>query len=115
MVMANTAKVVSSLSLLSVLALSLPVYANAPDNAAQLLPLESRNLIVEVDPGLYNSAATEINNFDLDQSESSGLLDALGTDFLDNFVDEDGDVELPLGITVFDAMGTTSIGFGGDF
>jgi hypothetical protein len=115
MIISNKVTIVSSISLLSIVALSLSAHANAPDNAAQLLPLESRSVIVEVDPELYKSAATQVNNFDPEQSESSDLVDALGVDFLDDFVDENGDVDLPLGITVFDAMGTTSVGFGGDF
>lgn len=107
--------VLSTFSLLSVLAMSLPAEANPRDNAAQLLPLESRSVIVQVDPDLYKSVAYEINTDEPTQSDSRGIADALGAGFLEDLVDDNGDVNLPLGITVFDAMGTTSVGFGGDF
>jgi hypothetical protein len=67
-----------------------------------------------MDPGLFKSAAYRINGFQDSQeaSEDSGILD-MG--FLEGLVDENGDVDLPLGITIFDAMGATSVGFGGEF
>jgi hypothetical protein len=36
-------------------------------------------------------------------------------DLLDGLLDEQGELNLPLGLTVYDAMGTTSIGFGTKF
>lgn len=105
----------SSFSLLSALILNLPAYADAQNDATDLLPLETRRLVVEANPDIYSTAAHQINTYDPEQSESSGLADLLGAGFLEGLVDENGEVDLPLGITVFDAMGTTSVGFGSDF
>lgn len=116
MAISHVTAAISSVSLLSVLAFSLPTYASSDDAATNLLPLESRSIIiVEVDPDLYQSAAYKINIFAPEQADSSDLADALGAGFLEDLVDENGEVNLPLGITVFDAMGTTSVGFGSDF
>ncbi len=43
------------------------------------------------------------------------ISDVIDLSFVEQFVDEDGEVRLPLGITVYEAMGTPSIGFGGKF
>jgi hypothetical protein len=56
----------------------------------------------------------------LGQSSNSALPDLAEQlpfidDLIGNFVDESGDVRLPMGLTVYDAMGTTSVGFGGTF
>ncbi|PSR18960.1 hypothetical protein C8255_04790 [filamentous cyanobacterium CCP3] len=45
----------------------------------------------------------------------SELADSLQMPFLNDLVDESGEVNLPLGLTVYDAMGTTSVGFGSKF
>ncbi|MBW4461290.1 MAG: hypothetical protein KME47_13780 [Nodosilinea sp. WJT8-NPBG4] len=59
---------------------------------------------------------------DLDQrvgrQENSGITDlaeSLNLPILNDLVDESGEVNLPLGLTVYDAMGTTSVGFGSKF
>jgi hypothetical protein len=36
-------------------------------------------------------------------------------DLIGNFLDEAGEFKLPLGLTVYDAMGTTSVGLSGRF
>jgi len=105
---------------LSALAMAGTAYADSPEAdsrfANSLLPLETRSLSVQTNPELFNSVANDINTFnDPTASEDSELADLLGAGFLEGLVDEEGNVELPLGITVFDAMGTTSIGFGGNF
>ena len=45
----------------------------------------------------------------------SELAESLQMPFLNDLVDESGEVNLPLGLTVYDAMGTTSVGFGSKF
>ncbi|MBD1875920.1 hypothetical protein H6F75_20775 [Nodosilinea sp. FACHB-131] len=52
------------------------------------------------------------------RQESSGITDlaeSLNLPILNDLVDESGEVNLPLGLTVYDAMGTTSVGFGSKF
>lgn len=85
------------------------------DLANQLLPLETRSVGLETNPSLFKSVVDEINGFSPEASENSANIDVLGAGFFEGLVDENGDVDLPLGITVFEAMGTTSVGFGGDF
>lgn len=113
--MLNPLTVTASISLLSAFALALPTQANSTTHADHLLPLEPRQVTVQVDQNLFKSVTQESNSYRLEQPDSDALTELLGTDVLNDLVDENGDVDLPLGITVFDAMGTTSIGFGGDF
>lgn len=113
----QVAKFFSIASVFGAVGLALPVQANSINYevSANLLPLESRSMDIEIDPDLLREAATDINDSENASQTSPDFSDALGIDFLDDLVDEDGDVNLPLGITVFDAMGTTSVGFGSDF
>lgn len=83
--------------------------------ADSLLPLETADMEVQADADLFQSVADDINETDSEAAETTDLADVLGAGFLEGLVDEDGEVNLPLGITVFDAMGTTSVGFGGSF
>ncbi|NMF86091.1 hypothetical protein [Nodosilinea sp. P-1105] len=47
------------------------------------------------------------------------ITDALQSSFLDDLLDglldEQGELNLPMGLTVYDAMGTTSVGVGTEF
>jgi hypothetical protein len=53
------------------------------------------------------------------QDDSNDLAQSLDipllNDLLGDLLDESGELRLPLGLTVYDAMGTTSIGFGSSF
>lgn len=53
------------------------------------------------------------------QTSTTSITDAFQSPFLDDLLDglldERGELNLPLGLTVYDAMGTTSIGFGTKF
>ncbi|MFQ4136358.1 hypothetical protein PGN35_008550 [Nodosilinea sp. PGN35] len=54
----------------------------------------------------------------LGRQEPSGatdLAESLNIPILNDLLDENGDLNLPLGLTVYDAMGTTSVGFGSRF
>lgn len=95
--------------------LGLPADAERETSVEHLLPLESRSMSVERDSSLMRSAAEDINRVEERTSDSSDIVDAMGLDFLEGLVDENGDIALPLGLTVFEAMGTTSVGFGDDF
>lgn len=48
-------------------------------------------------------------------SENNDFLESLNIPLLDDLLDESGELRLPLGLTVYDAMGTTSVGFGTTF
>lgn len=106
-------------TLLTTVAWASPAHADSRVSEANatssLLPLESRSLEAQTDDGLFKSVSSEINNFDEGSSEQTDIADLLGAGFVDSFIDEDGDINLPLGVTIFEAMGTTSIGFGSDF
>lgn len=91
-----------------------PALAN-DDLADSLLPLETRSVDVQADPELFKSVANQINASYQGAPEETDATEVLGAGFLEGLVDENGDVNLPLGITVFDAMGTTSVGFGSSF
>lgn len=114
-----TTRILTVASLLTATALTGAVHADesvAETNVADsLLPLETRTMDVPTDSGLLRSVADDINVDDSEAEETSDITDLIGSGFFEGLVDENGDVDLPLGITVFDAMGTTSIGFGSDF
>ncbi|MGB5972429.1 MAG: hypothetical protein WBG38_03880 [Nodosilinea sp.] len=48
-----------------------------------------------------------------ESSSTSSVTDSLP--FLDDLIDESGELNLPLGLTVYDTMGTTSVGIGSEF
>lgn len=101
--------------LLATFLLSSTAIAQTAQSAASLLPLETRNMEIEPNPDLYRSAAEGISSPAAEQAAASDDSDVLGADLFEGFVDENGDVSLPLGLTVFDAMGATSVGFGSEF
>lgn len=112
--MSILAKALSITSLFSVVFVNVPVQADPVNSADQLLPLETRQVSIETNPDLYVTAAENVNARSGVQSHESDDMDIFD-DLLNPFLDEDGEVDLPLGLTVFDAMGTTSVGFGGEF
>lgn len=50
-----------------------------------------------------------------DSNDLSELTESLNIPLINDLLDESGELRLPLGLTVYDAMGTTSIGFGSEF
>jgi hypothetical protein len=86
--------------------------AETVEESTQLLPLEGRSLVVEVDPNHLETTAEEINTSTFGGKETSGDVLDLGETL---GIDEEGGTRLPLGIRVFSTMGDPSIGFGGDF
>jgi hypothetical protein len=97
--------------------LALPVYADslkplpqrAPTMEAVVLPEAQRTVVL-------NRLADEINRQLRTSNGPNPTLDA-GMQFplIDGLLDQDGDLNLPLGLRVYDAMGTTSVGFGSKF
>ena len=126
-------------STVSLSVLSVPAQADATGTAADLLPLDSQDMAVEVvpdqlkavnpsasasirpetsySPDLLRSVADNVNggNQEEEEDDTPDIGDLIDLSFIEQFIDENGDVNLPLGITVYEAMGTTSIGFGGKF
>ncbi len=112
-------QILISTTFLTAVAITPSAYADSvtsePNVTSSLLPLESRSFEAPTDDSLFKTVSSEINNFDEDGSEEADITDLLGANFLDDFIDDDGDINLPLGVTIFEAMGTTSIGFSSDF
>lgn len=112
--------------------------AQPTGSAADLLPLDSQGISVETlpnqlkvigkvsasikpettySPDLLQTVAHNINHDSRQSKEPDrpDIGDVIDLSFVEQFIDENGNVDLPLGITVYEAMGQTSIGFGGDF
>ena len=126
-------------STVSLSVLSVPAQADVTGTAADLLPLASQGIPVSpvpdqlkalpaavsatiqpetyYSPALLQSVASRVNAApsSTDTSDTPDIGDWIDLSFVEQFIDENGNVDLPLGITVYEAMGTTSIGFGGDF
>ncbi|MEO0985625.1 MAG: hypothetical protein AAFY20_08760 [Cyanobacteria bacterium J06639_14] len=108
--------ILSAISAVSLSLLSLPATAEPDRGSSQLLPLEAQTMTVETDPHRLESVADDINtSAQPEEKDSEDITDVIGADFIDDIVDEDGDVKLPMGLTIFSTLGTTSIGFGSDF
>jgi hypothetical protein len=126
-------------STMSLVALSLPAAAEPAGTAADLFPLNEQGMAADASwsqgkrvranvsasvrpeadfrPAMLRAVAHTINTASgEDETEDPvDISDFVDLSFLEQFVDEEGNIDLPLGITVYEAMGTTSIGFGGDF
>lgn len=126
-------------STLSLSVMNLSAHASTTGTAADLLPLDGRAITVDTVPDqlkmvappvstslrpevtyrpeLLQAAAQQINqaNRRSDTADTPDIGDLIDLSFVEQFIDENGNVDLPMGITVYEAMGTTSIGFGGDF
>ena len=109
--------VLTAISTMSLSVLGLPAFAEPEGSrSSQLLPLEAQTVTVETDPNRLETVTDDINESARPEEDgATDITDVLGADFIDDFVDEDGDVNLPMGLTVFSSLGTTSIGFGSDF
>lgn len=91
------------------------VWANDVDHGAAnaLMPLETKTLGVQADPSLMATVAERVNQSAFAEAEpSDDILSAIDPTLLDDILDEDGNLALPLGLTVFSCMGDPSIGFG---
>jgi hypothetical protein len=64
---------------------------------------------------LANQMTLQINAPNAPGQPASFGLEELNLPFLDDLLDEDGNVQLPLGLTLYNTMGDTSIGFGSKF
>lgn len=119
---ASLAITCSTLAMGLAIGIQVPGWADASplSQAAALYPLETREMEIEPDETRPDQVASQINRSLRGDAETEpDILDALGSPeleaLIDDFVDENGDVNLPLGLTVYDTMGDPSIGFGGRF
>lgn len=93
-----------------------PALAN-PSSFLELKPMSMTDVLTPTQPDAasLNRLANEIQRR---VEPGGGQVDAIDTSqfpWLDALLDDNGEVNLPLGITVFDAMGATSVGFGSKF
>lgn len=88
----------------------------AAPEASGLLPLEARAMGAVTDGDNLEVVAEQINrSMGATDDSTETVMDLIDSSFLDGLVDENGEVKLPLGITVFNTMGDMSVGFGSDF
>lgn len=84
--------------------------------AEGLVPLEARALVeAEGDHDLQGIAARINRNVSARTSPPEGMLDPTGLPIVQDIVDSEGNVNLPMGIRFYDTMGDMSVGFGSDF
>jgi len=126
-------------STVSLSVLSVPAHADSTGTAADLLPLDSQGITVETvpdqlkalktstsssikpeatySPDMLRTVANNVNDTSRqdEKEDTPDIGDLIDLSFVEQFLDENGNVDLPMGITVYEAMGQTSIGFGADF
>jgi len=97
---------------------ALPAFANPP---ATLQPIRSASMSEMLAADAPSDAelaqvADQINHR-LSQSDVPvpSVLDVLHLPFLEDILDEEGNLELPMGLTVYNTMGDTSVGFMSEF
>lgn len=84
--------------------------------AARLMPLEERELGEARGASDFSGVATRINsNLGESDSQPTGVLDPQDLPIVQDLLDDEGNVNLPLGVRVYDTMGDPSVGFGSDF
>ncbi len=104
------------LSLAHLPAAALPTTEATVADSNHLLPLASPSLSVDVDLTRFQSVEDSINAPEgASASPSNDVTDLFPIGLLGDLVDENGEVQLPFGLTIFSTMGDTSLGFGGDF
>ena len=125
-------------STVSLSAMNGAAQAYTTGTAADLLPLDSQGVSLATAPNqlkavggvsvavkpeatyrpeMLQAVASDINqaNQPRHDGNTSNIGDLVDLSFVEQFIDKDGNVDLPLGITVYEAMGQTSIGFGAEF
>ncbi len=98
---------------------SLPIRAVASPQELQITPLNMADALA-VDQHSQASLTRFANEVGQQvgpqgSRESTESLESLNIPLLNDLLDESGELQLPLGLTVYDAMGTTSVGFGTNF
>ncbi|MBD2258621.1 hypothetical protein [Pseudanabaena sp. FACHB-2040] len=86
----------------------------ATEGASSLMPLELRAVSAEPDTNNLTTAADQINQ-SLTPADTGIVSVTDEMPFLNDLLDENGDIALPMGLTVFTTLGDPSIGFGSNF
>lgn len=97
---------------------SLPTQAVASPQALQTTPVTMADALAveQHSQSRLTRFANEVGQQVGPQASSENTdLESLDIPLLDDLLDESGELQLPLGLTVYDAMGTTSVGFGTSF
>lgn len=100
------------------LILTLPGTAQAETAPAahRLLPLELRAASIGYDAASLEGVASNVNQAVATPEQNIvTITDVVDIPLVEGLLDENGELDLPMGITVFDTMGDFSIGFGSDF
>lgn len=104
-------------ALTPVLVLS-PVAARAETSttADHLQPLELRAISHEADNAALDTVAYEINeSVASTDSDLVTISDVVQIPFIEDMLDDNGNLNLPMGLTVYTTMGDPSVGFGSNF
>ncbi|MBD0335843.1 MAG: hypothetical protein ICV62_10165 [Cyanobacteria bacterium Co-bin13] len=88
----------------------------ATEGANDLLPLELRAVSGEYDANNLSTVADQVNQ-SMTPAETGvvSVTDVVQLPFLEDLLNENGDIALPMGLTVFTTLGDPSIGFGSNF
>ena len=97
---------------------AMPAIAHHPEPVAEsLLPLESQEFVVEGVPD-FVGVSEQINATTGNRKEAgaeTASFDPRTLPLVNRFLDREGNVRLPLGLTVYTTLGDPSIGFGQEF
>ncbi|MEO1069284.1 MAG: hypothetical protein AAFW95_09215 [Cyanobacteria bacterium J06638_6] len=96
-----------------------PVQAMAAPQDLETSPLSMTEALAvdQHDQGSLSRLANQMGE-QVGRQENSGnsdTIESLNIPLINDLLDESGNLNLPLGLTVYDAMGTTSVGFGSKF
>ncbi|HEY9879029.1 MAG TPA: hypothetical protein V6D29_11265 [Leptolyngbyaceae cyanobacterium] len=104
------------LGLVGLLTPSAALANSSTEGAYRLLPLESRAISAGYENDGLDSIANQINrSVGTPADEQESITDVVQIPLLDQLLDENGKVNLPMGLTVFTTLGDPSVGFGSDF
>jgi len=94
-----------------------PAHANFLSTAPRQAPTMEELVVLRAErAAVLNRLEVSIED---SMAPSNGTITTVGdviqSPLLDGLLDEDGELNLPLGLTIYDTMGDTSIGFGTEF
>ncbi|HEY9761821.1 MAG TPA: hypothetical protein V6D07_04810 [Trichocoleus sp.] len=114
--MHTSSRLMVVLGITSVLIPSAALANSSTEGAYGLLPLESRVISADYESNPLDTVANQINQVVAPSTEEQeSITDVVKLPLLDQILDENGKVNLPMGLTVFTTLGDPSIGFGSNF
>jgi hypothetical protein len=88
----------------------------ATEGASSLMPVELRAVSLRSEGSSLNSVADQVNqSMAPAEDDSTDVTDIIQVPFLEDLLDENGSVALPMGLTVFTTLGDPSVGFSSKF